>query len=63
MGDKHTALPDGQSPTVVFTVLAQLCYVAQPKANEAEVGATLFTKNGKGKNFDLDFDTLPAINL
>ena len=35
---KHTVLQDGQSPTVVFTVLAQLC---GPKANETEMGAIL----------------------
>ena len=28
---KHTVLPDGQPPTVAFTVLAHLC---GPKANE-----------------------------
>ena len=49
---ENTVLPDSQPPTVVFTVLAQLC---GPKANEAEMGATLFTKNGKGRNFDFDF--------
>ena len=48
MGVKHTVLPDGQPPTVAFTVLAQLC---GPKANETEMGATLFTKNGEGRNF------------
>ena len=36
MAVKHTVLPDGQLPTVVFTVLAQLC---GPKANEMEMGA------------------------
>ena len=38
MGVKHTVLPDGQSPTVAFTVLAQLC---GPKAHETEMGAIL----------------------
>ena len=51
MGVKHTVLPDGQPPTVAFTVLAQLC---GPKANETEMGAALFTKNGEGRNFDFD---------
>ena len=45
MGVKHTVLPDCQPPTLAFTVLAQLC---DPKANEAEMGAALFTKNGEG---------------
>ena len=43
---KHTVLPDGQPPTVAFTVLAQLCGT---KANETEMDATLFPKNGEGK--------------
>ena len=47
---KHTVLLDGQLPTVAFTVLAQLC---GPEADETEMGAALFTKNGKGRNFDL----------
>ena len=38
MGLKHTVLPDGQPPTVAFTVLAQLC---GPKANETEIEAIL----------------------
>ena len=50
-GVKHTVLPDGQPPTAAFTVLAQLC---GPKANETEVDATLFTKNGEGRNFEFD---------
>ena len=45
---KHTVLPDGQPPTVAFTVLAQLF---GPKANGMEIGAALFTKNGDGRNF------------
>ena len=56
MGVNHTMLPDGQPPTVAFTVLAQLC---GPKANETEMGdgrwamgTTLFTKNVEGMNFD-----------
>ena len=49
MGVKHTVLPDGQPLTVAFTVLAQLC---GPKANETEMDAALFTKNGEGRNFD-----------
>ena len=52
MGVKHTVLPGGQPPTVAFTVLAQLC---GPKANETEMGAALFTKDGDGRNFDFDF--------
>ena len=39
------------APTVAFTVLAQLSGL---KANETEMGATLFTKNGEGRNFDFD---------
>ena len=35
---KHTVLQDGQSPTVAFNVLSQLC---GPKANETEMGAIL----------------------
>ena len=50
MGVKYTVLPDEQPPTVAFTVLAQLC---DPKANETEMGAALFTKNGEGRNFEL----------
>ena len=45
-------LPDGQPPTVAFTVLAQLC---GPKANDTEIDAALFTKNGEGRNFDCFF--------
>ena len=48
---KHAVLPDGQSPTVAFTVLAQLC---GPKANETEMGDALFTKSDEGRNFDFD---------
>ena len=51
MGVKHAVLPDGQPPTVVFTVLAQLF---GPKTNETEMGAILFTKNGEGRNCDFD---------
>ena len=57
MGVKHTVLPDGQRPTVAFTVLAQLC---GPKANETEKGSTLFTKNGEGRK--LDFDLIDLID-
>ena len=46
MGVKHTVLPDGQPPTVAFIVLAQMC---GPKANEAEVGAAIFTQNDTGR--------------
>ena len=42
-------LPGGQPPTVVFTEPAQL---RDPKANETQMGAALFTKNGEGRNFD-----------
>ena len=49
---KHTVLPDGQPPSVACTMLAHLC---SPKANETEMGATLFTKNGEGRNFDFFF--------
>ena len=52
MGVKHTVLPDGQRLTVAFIVLAQLC---GPKSNEAEIGTTLSTQNGEGRNFDFDF--------
>ena len=41
MGVTQTVLPDGQPPTVAFTVLAKLC---GPKANETEMGATLSTE-------------------
>ena len=50
MGVTHTVLPDGQSPTVAFTVLAHLC---DSKANETEMGATLFTKNYDGRTLTL----------
>ena len=50
MGVKDTVLADGQPPTVAFTVAAQLC---GPKANETEMGAAPFTKNGEGRNFDM----------
>ena len=50
-------IPDGQPSTVAFTVLAQLC---GPKADELEMGAFLFTKNGQGRNFDFD---LIRVNL
>ena len=43
MGVKHKVLLDGQPLTVAFAVLAQLC---GPKANETEMGAALFSKNG-----------------
>ena len=49
MGVKHSVLPDGQPPAVAFTVLAQLC---GPKADETEMGATLFTNDDEGRNFD-----------
>ena len=49
MGVKHTVPPDGQPPTVAFTVLAQLC---GPNANETEMGVVLFTKNSEGRNAD-----------
>ena len=52
MGVKNTVLPDGQPPAVAFTVPAQLC---GQKANETEMGAALFIKNGEGRNFDFDF--------
>ena len=38
MGGTQAVLPDGQPPTVPFTVLVQLC---GPKANETEMGAIL----------------------
>ena len=56
VGLKHTMLPDGQPPPAAFTVLAQLC---GPKANEAQMGSALFTKNGEGKT--LPFLDLPII--
>ena len=49
MGVKQTVLPNGQPPTVVFTVFSQHC---APKANETEMGAALFTKNNEGRNFE-----------
>ena len=51
MGVKRTVLLDCQPPTVAFTVLAQLC---GPKANETEIDAALFAKNGEGRSFDYD---------
>ena len=48
MGGTQAVLPDGQPPTVAFTVLVQLC---GPKANETEMGATLFAKNGERRKF------------
>ena len=48
MGVKHTVLPDGQLPTVAFTVLVQL---RGPKANETEMSIALSTKFGEGRNF------------
>ena len=48
MGVKHAVLPDGQPQTVAFNVHAQQCGL---KANETEMGAALFTKNGEGRNF------------
>ena len=53
---KHTVLSVGQPQTVAFTVVAQLC---GPKANEMEMGATLFTKNGEERNFYFDIDATP----
>ena len=51
MGVKHIVLPDGQPPTVAFTVLAKLC---GPKANETEeMGNALFTDNGEGRALTL----------
>ena len=52
MGVKHTVLPDGQPPTVAFTVLAQ---PRGPKANERAIGTILFIKNGEGRNFDFEY--------
>ena len=52
-GSEHTVLPGGQPPTVAFTVLAELCC---PKANETEMGAALFTKNGEGRNHTLQLE-------
>ena len=54
MGVKHTVLPDGQPPTVAFTVLAQLC---DHRANKMVVMAALSIKNGEGRTFTLEFDT------
>ena len=59
MAVKQKVIPDGQPPTVAFTVFAQLC---GPKANETEMGAVLFTKNGEGMNFDFDFDFFVQLN-
>ena len=44
-------LPDGQPPTVAFTVHAQLW---GPKPNETEMVAALITKNGEGKTLTSD---------
>ena len=51
MGVKHGVLLEGQSPTVAFTVLAQLC---DAQASEIEMGVALFTKNGHGRTFTSD---------
>ena len=59
MGVKHTVLPYGQPLTVAFSVLAQLY---GPKANEIEMGAALFTRNGEGRSFDFDFELDRPIN-
>ena len=48
-------LLDGQPPAVAFTVLPQLC---GPKANETDIGATLFTKIVEGRNFEFDLKTI-----
>ena len=47
-------LPDGQPPTIAFTVPAQLC---SSHANEMGMGAALFTKNDKCKT--LNFFDIP----
>ena len=60
MGGTQTVLPDGQPPTVAFTVLVQLC---GPKANETEMGATPFTKNGEGRNFDFLLSMMSTIDI
>ena len=39
-------IPDGQPPHVAFKVSVQLY---DPKADETDMGATLFTKNGEGR--------------
>ena len=52
-GVKHTVLLDGQPPTVAFTVLTQMC---GPKANETEIGTSIFIKNGDGRTLTLNFD-------
>ena len=49
MAAKHKVVPDGQFPTVAFTVLA---YLYGPKANETEIDATVFTENDEGRNFE-----------
>ena len=44
---KLPVLPDGQLPTVAFSVLAQLY---GQESDETEMGATLFTsKDGEGR--------------
>ena len=43
-------LSDGQPPNVAFTMLAKLCVL---KANESEMGAALFARNGKGRTLTL----------
>ena len=45
MGVEYTLLPDGQPPTVIFTVLAQLC---DPKHKRTEMGAALLDTDGEG---------------
>ena len=43
---KHKTLPDGQPPTVAFSVPVQLC---GPKAKETEMVTALFTKGDGGE--------------
>ena len=51
MEAKHIVPPDSQLPTASHCVCADVCQ----QAKEAEMGATLFTENNEGRNFDFDF--------
>ena len=54
MGVKHTVLPDGQAPTVAFSMLAQLC---GQQAKETEIGALMHQESKNGQRKDLPFLT------
>ena len=57
---KHTVLPDGQSPTVAFIVLAKF---RGPKGNKTEIGAALFPKMARKETPTLTFDAYTMGNI